>query len=809
MCLALCAALAPVLAQSPIANPGFEQGLDSWTTYSYQPSPEARAANPVVGCIGDSPCQFNLLHPQPTGDGTNVCGIQSYETTGNGGVCQSFTWSGGPASISVTARGYSERYDGTPFNDGCLVRMGLVSAATQNRSLVTSWVAFPWSDSWHTRTLAVPGSGTYTLFIEAYQPNSTAIMSTLWDDVEFTAQPPVLASAAPTVAAGPVNPDTSVIITWTTNVASSSTVNYGANSSYGQSAGDPTPVTSHSVTVSGLTHTSAYHFQVTSAASGYLDYVSDDVSFQTPIWFSGIVAEVNSTGGMVIDWLTDVPATSRVEYWSGSGSHMFTPEISTLTTTHEVSLGALAEGGQYSFRVLGRHQPGYSDASSGISTFWTLPPVSGELVNGSFENTVLGQGHSLSPWVQYATQEGESGYHPIDGLVGPYPAGGSGRWYGDAQAYDGSYFLGAAANLGYKNGGVFQRVSVNPGDFYTLTARYMTHRVGGEDGYTEVRVGVDPDGGVDPQSANIQWWSGFSFTNDEKWQSAAVTITAGESGTATVFLEFQQLFALEWHVAAIDGVTFGPPMPTSIGALKASKGSLGAILEDKIVTYASPVQVWAAGTMCYKVYIEDDNRMAGLAVLLPSGSHPAAGNKLSVTGALGVYGREAALLAASWTVDPSNNTLPKPMGMSQTSLGKSGQNQPALLPKSSGLCNVGLRVRVWGRVTYINPWDSSVYIDDGTNMQDSTMTTDVPPVPVRGIRTHTFDTETATPLVGDYIAVTGVLGVDFIDLDHWPDPTDYYIYSIFTNESADWDLLWSSIPSPSPAAVSRPKSKSN
>lgn len=798
--LALLTTAIPACAQNPIANPGFEQGLDSWNTYTYQPSPDAHPAAPVVGCVGNSSCVFNLLPPPVPVDG-NVCGIQSYESSGNGGVCQSFTWPGGPASISVTARSYSQRYDATPYDSGCLVRMGLVSGVTQNRNLVTTWVVFPWSNSWLKRTVLVPGAGTYTLFIEAYQPNSSAVMSTLWDKVEFSPQPPVLITTEPSAAADLLNPDTSVTVTWTTNVASTSVVDYGLPPSFGQSAGSPTLVTSHSVVVSGLLHTKEYCYRVTSAAPGYLECASDDLSFRTPIWFSDIVPQLNSSGtGIIIDWQTDVQTTSQVEYWIGSGSHTFSPEISTPTTTHEVSITGLTQGSEYSFRVLGRHQPEYSDAASGVYTFWTLPPVSFALANGNFEDIKPGQGHSIYPWVQYVTQDGVSGYHPIDGLVGPFPTGGSGSWYGGARAYEGSYFLGAAANVAYKNGGVFQRVSVNPGDTYTLTARYMTHRsLDGEESCNKAAIGVDPTGGVNPRSTDIKWWSGFSDTNDEQWHSAAVTITGGDSGVATVFLEFQQIYSIQWHVTAIDEVTFGPPLPTSIGALKSSKGSLGGILEDKIVTYKSQTTVYFENLSYAKVYVEEDNRTAGVAVLLPIGisQSPAAGKKLTVVGALGVYYKETALLAESWTVDTTDYPLPKPIGMSQTSLGKSGPNQPAIFPGSFGLCNLGLRVRVFGRVTSTMPGgagDVTVYIDDGSNLRDGSKTQDIPPVPIIGIRTYLTDKETMTASVGDYIAVTGVLGVEFIDPDHWPDPTDYYVYTVYTRTSDDWDLLWSSPP---------------
>lgn len=806
MCLALLAATISASAQNPITNPSFEQGLDSWTTYTYQPSPDAKPAQPVVGCVGDPPCCFNLLHAPAAPDGQNVCGIQSYGTSGNGGVCQSFTWSQGPASIMVTARSYSEKYDGTPLDSGCLVRMGLVSGVTQDRNLV-AWVAFPWSDSWHKRALGVPQAGTYTLFIEAYQPDSTKIMSTLWDKVELFDALPVLVTSGPTVTA---DGDTSVTVTWTTDAECTSVVEYGLTPGYGYSAGDSESVTTnHSVVLSDLSHSSQYYFRVTSAAEGYLDWVSDDLTFRTAIWFSDIAAEINGQG-MIIDWHTDVPATSQVEYWPGTEPHTFTPEIATLTTTHEVLITSLTEGRQYSFRVLSRNQPQYSDAASAVSTFtfWTLPPVSPALANGGFEDIHTGEGHSIYPWVQYANQEGDSGYHPIDGLVGPYPAGGLSAWlpsevpyFPGVRAHEGSYFLGAGANVAYKNGGVLQRVNVNPGDFYTLTVRYLTHTVGGENSYTRVRIGVDPNGGLDRQSVDVKWWSGYSETNDEQWHFAAVTVTAGAGGMATVFLEFEQTLAIQWHVAAIDGVMFGPTLPISIGALKSSKGSLGGIFEDKIVTRSTAMPVYYQGKAYGKAYVEEDNRTAGIAVLFPTDrtedQYPLARDRLSVVGALGVYGKEAALLAESWTVDKAVDepkyTLPKPIGMSQASAGKSGPTQPAIFPNSFGLCNVGLRVRLFGRVTWARPGgsmgDVTVYIDDGSKMQDGTMTDDVPPVPIPGIRAYLMEKEATTVSEGDYIAVTGVLSVELIDLNGWPDPSDYYIYSILTASPDDWAVF--------------------
>lgn len=74
---------------------------------------------------------------------------------------------------------------------------------------------------------------------------------------------------------------TTATITWTTNAAADSTVNYGTTSSYGSTQHDATLVTSHSVSLSGLTASTTYHYQVQSTnTSGTAS--AADFTFTTP-----------------------------------------------------------------------------------------------------------------------------------------------------------------------------------------------------------------------------------------------------------------------------------------------------------------------------------------------------------------------------------------------------------------------------------------------------------------------------------------------------------------------------------------------
>jgi hypothetical protein len=70
----------------------------------------------------------------------------------------------------------------------------------------------------------------------------------------ITADPPIAVGA-----------DIQVTIHWTTDIASTSYVDYGLTDAYGSTAGDSTLVTDHSVTLTGLTNYSIHHYKVRSA----------------------------------------------------------------------------------------------------------------------------------------------------------------------------------------------------------------------------------------------------------------------------------------------------------------------------------------------------------------------------------------------------------------------------------------------------------------------------------------------------------------------------------------------------------------
>lgn len=772
-----------------------------WTPYSYS-VPGGDPGNPLLGATG-ADGTFDVLIPTPPSapDGAAVCGAQAWGNSVNGGVYQTFTWWGGSAILSVTARAFSVDYSLQPYDNGCRVRMGLVPFATTNRNDVTSWVAFPWGDAWHTRSISVPGPGTYTLFIESYQTNPLHkyIMSTLWDNVTWTELPPIQVTSGPTVTVpgNPALPDSTAKIEWTTNVPCTSRVEYGFNQGYGLVAEDQNLVTQHSVLLSNLSNSSTYHYRASSSAPGYSSWVSDDRTFKTPIQFYDITTNPSPDGtSTIVVWKTDVPTTSRVEYGLTSSYGQSTPEDPVLKTEHEVAITGLAEDTDYHFRVWGTNEPLYRPACSADKVFHTLPNPGPVLRNAGFEEGHGAQLHSLYPWVQYSVAIDASGFHPIDGIIGPYPMGGTDFWFAGIQACEGSYFVGAAANYAYKNGGVFQRVFVSPGQPYTLSARYVTYRLGGTQRDTRFRLGLDPNGGVNPLASSIRWRSVASPTNDSQWHADAVTVTAGPNGVITAFLDIRQQWPLQWHVVAVDDAKLGPPIPMTIGRLKNADQGLGAILENKIVTYVDMESVTIDDEGYIKAYIQEDDGSAGIAVLFNSNrpDQPQPGNKVTVTGSVVLQSMEAMFLAYDWTVDPNYYDLPRPVALSQRAVGGSTPVQPAVRP-GGGVCNVGLRMRVFGRVTWTNTSDPfsdiMAFIDDGSNIPNGQTPGGSAAVPGIMVRLPANGYQGIN--VGDYIAATGVLGVRYVDPNGWPDTGDeYYTYVVSVGSPADWNVISSS-----------------
>lgn len=124
-------------------------------------------------------------------------------------------------------------------------------------------------------------STNYSYTVRAYD----AAGNTSADSAPATVSTPAPDTTPPVISAvnaGPVS-QTSATITWTTDEPSTSQVNYGATTSYGTSTTlSSALVTTHSQTISNLSPSSSYHFQVSSTDASGNNALSADNTFTTP-----------------------------------------------------------------------------------------------------------------------------------------------------------------------------------------------------------------------------------------------------------------------------------------------------------------------------------------------------------------------------------------------------------------------------------------------------------------------------------------------------------------------------------------------
>lgn len=177
----------------------------------------------------------------------------------------------------------------------------------------------------------------------------------------------------------------SATVTWSTNVAATSLVNYGLTTSYGsQTTVNSNLVLGHSMGLTGLSASKTYHYQVVSADSAGAQASSQDFTFATSGNGTPTISEVGSsnvtTTGATISWTTNVPTTSQVKYGTTASYGQASSVNSTLATSHSVTLSGLSASTTYHYQAVSVDGPGNQVASGDFmftTTTAVAPTISG------------------------------------------------------------------------------------------------------------------------------------------------------------------------------------------------------------------------------------------------------------------------------------------------------------------------------------------------------------------------------------------------------------------------------------------------
>jgi hypothetical protein len=177
--------------------------------------------------------------------------------------------------------------------------------------------------------------------------------------------PPVISA----VQASNVQP-TSATVTWTTNEASDSQVEYGLTTGYGSSTAiAPALVTAHNVAVTGLQGGTLYHYRVKSRdAAGNLATSADNTfttpaADTTPPVISNVTASPKANRTVTVTWTTNERSTSQVQYGTSTSYGTLTPVDSSLVTSHSVKFTPAQRRVLYHYRVISTDAAGNTAVS--------------------------------------------------------------------------------------------------------------------------------------------------------------------------------------------------------------------------------------------------------------------------------------------------------------------------------------------------------------------------------------------------------------------------------------------------------------
>jgi len=171
-------------------------------------------------------------------------------------------------------------------------------------------------------------------------------------------------------------------ITWTTNEAADSEVDFGTTTAYGQVATGASLVTSHTINLTNLSAATTYHFRIRSADAAANLATSGDFTFATatpadttaPV-ISAVTSSSITSGAATVTWTTDEGSDSQVEFGPTASYGQSTPLDITLATSHSVNLTGLASNTTYHFRVKSK-DAAQNLAAGGDNTFLTAFTVS-------------------------------------------------------------------------------------------------------------------------------------------------------------------------------------------------------------------------------------------------------------------------------------------------------------------------------------------------------------------------------------------------------------------------------------------------
>ena len=191
---------------------------------------------------------------------------------------------------------------------------------------------------------------------------------------------PVVITRGPQV---PARSDSSFTVSWNTDRAAISILEYGSSSAYGRQMTDSTLKTTHVLTITGLDPATEYHYRAGSNGPEELFentysadktvYTMDEPDLTPPVITEGPSVPIRNHVSATVSWKTDELANSIVYYAvdeATTSGYTHTATRSDYTNDHDVNLSNLSPSTTYRYKVESYDVPG-NPPSSKTGTFTT------------------------------------------------------------------------------------------------------------------------------------------------------------------------------------------------------------------------------------------------------------------------------------------------------------------------------------------------------------------------------------------------------------------------------------------------------
>lgn len=353
------------------------------TTSSYDARAYTSSSTETISITSPASGTYYAMVYSYSGSGT-----YKFKATGEGGTTeQSITLDGAGVASSVSATGDKKYFSVVVPSGKTALRVETYNpSAGFDLDLYLKLGAQPTTSTYDGRgytsssseviTLTNPSAGTYYIMVYSYSGSGTFSVKATSTGTADTTAPTISGMTATSITSS------GATVTWTTNEASSSVVEYGTTTSYGSTATGSSGVTSHSVALSGLAANTNYYYRVKSADAAGNTATSTGSSFTTlsaadttPPTISGVSASSITSTGATVTWTTNEASSSVVEYGTTT-SYGSTATGSSGVTSHNVALSGLTASKLYYYRVKSADAAGNTATSAG-SSFTTLAGATG------------------------------------------------------------------------------------------------------------------------------------------------------------------------------------------------------------------------------------------------------------------------------------------------------------------------------------------------------------------------------------------------------------------------------------------------